>query len=182
MEQIKILFFVLSSFFGIEDGRIIADKTTITINPKSQKINIIQEDLFSIIKTEKDSTTIIEQWNDIIKLNEKKSYWSKDLDNFTGKNFSLKSTNKTIQAHLALNYLNEKNLRVMGIWYNTDKNEFSVNHIPQENLKTKEGELVGNYWVFKGDDTFSYTIEPFLQIPENYKKFKKPLKQIINKH
>lgn len=180
MEHIKIIFFFLSSFFGIEEGRIAADKTTVTIHPKSQEIEIIQENLFSIIQSEKDTIIVLEQWRKLVDTKEGTYSWAKDLDNFPVKKLILKATKETIQPHVNLKYLIAKDLSVMGIWYNEEKNQFSINHVPQENLKTKEGKLVDNYWVFNGDDTFSFTLEPFLQMLESYQKFKKPLNEIIN--
>ncbi len=179
MEQIKILFFVLGSFFGIEDGRIAADKTTVTVYPKSQEIEIIQENLFTVIQSEKDTIIVLEQWKKLMNAKQDTSSWAKDLDNFPVKNFTL-TRNNTIQPHVKLRYSIEKDLRVMGIWYNEEKNQFSINYIPQENLKTEEGKVAGNYWIFDGSTTFSFTIEPFLQMPEDYQKFKKPLSQIVN--
>lgn len=180
MEQIKILFFVLGSFFGIEDGRIAADKTTVTIDPKNQEIEIIQENLFAIIQSEKDTALGLEQWDKLFNWKERKTLWSKELDSFPVKNFTLIPKKKTIQPQLTLSYSNEKDLRALGIWYNAEKNQFSINHIPQENIKTENGKLEGNYWVFNGDSTFSFTIEPFLQMPESYQKFKRPLKELLN--
>ncbi|WP_417196561.1 hypothetical protein [Bizionia sp.] len=182
MEQIKILFFVLSSFFGINDSQIAAEKTTVIISPKSQEIEIIQENLFTVIQSEKDTTSVLEQWKKLVNAEADNTYaWAKDLENFPIKNLTLKSIKKNIQPHLKLNYSTEKDLRVMGIWYNKEKNQFFINHIPQQNLKTTDGKLVENYWIFDGANTFSFTIEPFLQMPENYKKFKKPLNEIVNK-
>lgn len=60
MEQIKILFFALASFFGIEDGRIASEKTTITVYPQNKEVEIIQEGLFTVIQTQKDSTLVLE--------------------------------------------------------------------------------------------------------------------------
>jgi len=182
MEQIKIIFFLLTSFFGMEDGRIAADKTTITIYPKNQKIEIIQENLFTVIQSEKDTTLVLEQWDKLLSWKEKKISWAKELDSFPVKNLTLRPIKKTIQPHLILTYSNEKDLRMMGIWYNPEKNQFSINHDPQENIKTKNGKLVGNYWVFNGDSTFSFTIEPFLQMPEKLKKLKTPIREILMKN
>ena len=39
MEVIKITFFVLGSFFGIENSRLAAEKVTVTINPPNQNNN-----------------------------------------------------------------------------------------------------------------------------------------------
>jgi len=182
MEQIKIIFFALASFFGIEDGRIAADKTTIIIYPKNQKIEIIQENLFTVIQSEKDTTLVLEQWDKLLSWKERKNSWAKELDSFPVKSFTLTPIKKTIQPHLMLTYSNEKDLQMMGIWYNAEKNQFSINHIPQQNIKTKNGKLLDNYWVFNGDSTFSFTIEPFLQMPQKYKKLKTPIWEILMKN
>ena len=179
MEQIKIILFVLTSFFGIKDGRIAADKTTVTINPKTQEIEIIQENLFTVIQSKKDRTLILEQWNQLKYWKERKISWAKELDSFPVKSLSFTTIKKTIQPHLVLTYSKEKDLRMLGISYNAEKNQFSINHIPEENIKTKSGELVDHYWVFNGDSKFSFTIEPFLQMPEKYKKLKMSIKEIL---
>lgn len=185
MEQIKILFFALASFFGIEDGRIASEKTTITIYPQNKKIEIIQEGLFTVIQTKKDSTLVLEQWNKILDVKRKNTAWSKELNNFPVKSFNLKTINNVIQPHLTLNYIKEKDLEALGIWYSEEKNEFSINNIPRDNIKTDDGKLKGNYWVFNAKNTITFTIEPFLQMPEDYKKLRRPLKELLqteNKH
>lgn len=182
MEQIKILFFALCTFFGIEDGRIYAEKTTITVSPKEQYIKIVQNDLFSIIRTEKDSLFTIQQWNSLTNLKDHRSIWAKELDNFEIKNHNLTDLESHSKPVLQLSYSNEKDLRAMGIWYDAEKKQFSINHIPQNNIKTEHGKLEGNYWVFSADSTFTFSLEPFKEIPEPYKKFKKPLKAIVLKN
>jgi len=180
MERIKIIFYVLTSFFGIEDGRIAADKTIITIYPENKEIEIIQEGLFSIMQTEKDSVLILQQWNKLSELKEGHTHWSKELDSFPVKNFDFTPIKNTVQPHLILKYSKEKDLRNLGIWYNEKKNQFSVNHIPQHNVKTSDGNLEGNYWIFNGERKFSFTIEPFLEMPESYRKLKRPLEEYIS--
>ncbi|MFL9831553.1 hypothetical protein ACSV4D_15190 [Flavobacterium sp. ARAG 55.4] len=180
MEQIKVIFFALASFFGIEDSRIAADKTTITIYPEKKEIEIIQEGLFSIVQTEKDSVLILEEWNKLSELKKGHTNWSGELDSFTMKSFDFTPVKNAIQPHLILKYSNEKDLRNLGIWYDENKNQFSVNHNEQDNLTTSDGNLEGNYWVFNGDHKFSFTLAPFLQMPENYLKFKRPLKELIS--
>ncbi|UAB80083.1 hypothetical protein INR76_08035 [Marixanthomonas sp. SCSIO 43207] len=180
MEQIKILFFALASFFGIENGRIASDKTTITIHPQDKEIEIIQEGLFTVIQTEEDKTITLKQWNKIVDAEEKHTLiWSKELKEFPVKKFNFTFNSKTIQPHITLKYTKEKDLRVLGIWYNEEKNEFSINNIPQNNIKTEDGKLEGNYWIFNSENTITFTIEPFLQMPEKYREFKKPLIELL---
>ena len=48
----------------------------------------------------------------------------------------------------------------MGIGYNAERNQFSINNISQQNIKSKNGKLIDNYWVFNGDSKFSFINEP----------------------
>lgn len=180
MESIKILFFILGSFFGMENVGIAADKTTVTIYPKKQEIEIIQENLFTVIQSEKDKALVLEQWDKLFYWKEKNTPLAKELDNFNVKSFTFTIPKETIQPHLTLSYSKQKDLQAMGIWYNEEKNQFSINHIPEQNIKTKNGKLEDNYWIFKGESTFSFTIEPFLQMAEKYKTHKHSLKDIVD--
>lgn len=173
MEEIKIIFFALASFFGIEGGRFAAEKTTIVVNPVDKKIEVIQEKLFTLVQSEKDSLEVLEQWNKMFFRNEKKTLWAVELDSFPVKKVSFNSETKW--PSLTLYYSDPKDLKVMGIWNNDQKNQFSINHIPKYNLKTKDGKLVGNYWVFNSEKTFSFTIEPFIGMTDNYKRIKQPI-------
>ena len=181
MEQIKILFYLLTSFFAFEKGHIAADKTTVTVHPDKQEIVIVQEGLFTVIQSEKDSTLVLEQWDNIFHWKENNTSWAKDLDSFSVKSFELTDTQNTIKPNIILKYSDEESLRALGIWYNPEKNQYSINHIPEHNLKTKVGELNGNYWNFEGGNAFSFTLEPFLQMPERYQKSKVPLNELLGK-
>lgn len=181
MEQIKILFFLLTSFFAFEEGHIAADKTSVTVYPDKQKIEIVQEGLFTVIQSEKDSTTVLEQWDQIVHWKKKKTSWAKDLDSLTIKNFDLTDAQNTIRPHITLKYSNKEDLRALGIWYNPEKNQYSITHIPEQNIKTEEGKLDGNYWYFDSDGPFSFTMEPFLQMHEKYQKSKIPLNELLAK-
>ncbi|AWG21520.1 hypothetical protein FFWV33_08245 [Flavobacterium faecale] len=181
MEEIKILFFALTSFFGIEDARFAADKVTITIHPEKQEIEIIQENLFAVIQSEKDSIMVVEQWNKIRNRNESQTIWANELDSFHSKSFKLIDVENTIQPHILLKYSSNEDLSVMGIWYNAENNQYAINNIPQQNIKTNSGKLNGNYWYFDAASTFSFTEEPFSDMPENYRKLKIPLKELLKK-
>lgn len=179
MEQIKIIFFALASFFGIENGNIAAEKTTVTVHPKIKKIEIIQEKLFTIVQNENDSKLALNQWNEILSARVNNKNWSTELNNFPEKNLQINTSKNEIQPHIALNYKEENDLKVLGIWYNEKSNTFSINNIPHQHITTSDGKLEGNYWFFNDDTTFSFTIEPFMQMPEDYKILKKSLDHIL---
>ncbi|QIE58231.1 hypothetical protein G5B37_01205 [Rasiella rasia] len=179
MEQIKVIFFALASFFGIEDGRIAADATTVTINPQKKEIVIIQEDLFSVIQNEKDKAIALVQWDALLHYKELNMTWAKELASLESKTLIISPKKDIIQPRLTFTYTNEKDLRGLGIWYNAEKDEFSINHVPRYNLSTDNGHLSGNYWVFQGNKTFSFTLQPFLEMPEQYKNFKQPISELL---
>ncbi len=180
MEQIKIIFFVLASFFNTEDGRIVADKTTVTVHPENKELVIVQENLFAIIRTEEDTPSVLKEWDQLSQWKENKLSWAAELDSFATKNFTVIKSSDAIQPQLTLAYTNEKQLRELGIWYDAEKNQFSINHNPNYNIKTETGTLDGNYWVFNGESPFSFSVAPFLDIPEQYLQFKKPLLELVN--
>tara|TARA_B100000768_G_scaffold180463_1_gene200487 strand:- start:34070 stop:34627 length:558 start_codon:yes stop_codon:yes gene_type:complete len=182
MQDIKIIFCVLSSFFGMEDAKIAADKTTVTINPKEQYIEIIQENLFVFTESENDTSLAFKSWDNLVNWKERNIPWAKELDSFSHKSLKFTQRKKTIRPLLKLSYSNEYDLMEMGISFSAEENKFYLVDNPSYNIKTKNGSIVENYWVFNGDNAFSFTIEPFLRLPEKYQKLKHPLKELLVKH
>jgi len=179
MEQIAIIFFVLTSFLGMEDNTIAADKTTVTVYPRRQILEITQQDLFAIVHSNADATHVRKQWSHILANSQQGTGWAKVLTPFPSKTITLATLNNQVQPQLTLSYNDEKDLRAMGIWYDADKNHFSINHVPRDDLQTIDGKLIGNYWVFNADKPFSFTLEPFKALPQVYQNLKQPLTQIL---
>ncbi|MBR9853817.1 MAG: hypothetical protein GYB37_04460, partial [Algicola sp.] len=171
--------FISPAYFEIEDSFFFSSRRRHTIYPDSKEIEIIQERLFTVIQTEKDSALVVGQWNKIIAEEGKNVAWSKELGSFPVKSYNYELLKNKIRPHLIFNYSKEEDLRVFGIWYNKEKKQFSINNIPKHNIKTNDGQLENNYWVFSAEDKVVFTIEPFLQMPDNYKKLKKPLKELL---
>lgn len=163
MEQIKVVFFAILSFFNVENGRIAATKTTVTVDTTSQTLQIQQENLFSITKNESETKVVVDQWNHFITMMDKDSAWSEDLKSFTDKKVQIDTIEEGILPKITLSYSNTNDLRVLGIWFNELRNDYSINNVTAQNLKTSDGVLDGNYWVFKGDQVFSFTLEPFFR-------------------
>ncbi|WP_271406821.1 hypothetical protein [Tenacibaculum soleae] len=178
MEQVKIILFVLGTFFGINNSKIGAEKTTVIIDPKKEQVEIIYENLVSFIKSETDKNLILEQWYQLNNMKGEKRSWAKELDNFSNKKITFTTEENRIEAHLILNYVNIEDLRVIGVDYNSDKNQFSIYNNSRYNINSMSGKLVEGYWQFN-NSKFSFTIEPFLQMSEYYKKLKKPLINLI---
>ncbi|WP_036156874.1 hypothetical protein [Maribacter forsetii] len=179
MEQIKIIFFLIGSFFGIENSRIASDKTIVTIYPEKHKIEIVQENLFTIIQTEKDTALILAQWEQLANWKENKLPWAKELENFTNKNVTIENNEGAIAPRISFNYTDEDDLRALGIWYNKEKNQYSINNIPREHTTSENGKLEGNYWIFEGNSKFSFAIEAFIDLPNEFKKSKLAITEIF---
>ncbi|SHJ09566.1 hypothetical protein SAMN04488096_10849 [Mesonia phycicola] len=179
MEEFKIILFLISTFFGIEGGRVVADKTTVSIYPEKQEVEIIQENLFTVLEEDYNAETVIKQWRKIEEAQTNENLWREDLKNFTNKQLILRD-NKEIKPQIKLTYTNKEDLEELGIWYNEEQSQFSINHLPQEMIKTEEGVLKGNYWYFDANRKFTFTIQPFLKMPEKYKKIKKSINSIVD--
>ncbi len=187
MELITILFFALSSFFTQEHSPIIADKTTVTIQPQSQQIKITQENLFTIIHKDDDLKVVEEQQTALFSKAQQNTAWAKELNRFTDKTITFSSTDNQLNAHITLTYHDKTDLRALGVWYDAQHNQFSINHVPNDNLQTKDGQRLGNYWVFGGGKAFSFTLEPFEALPTDYKstdyqKYSIPIAVILDEN
>ena len=168
MEPIKIFFFALASFFGVENQRILADKTTVTVYPQKKQIEIVQENIFAFVLNAKDLQLAQEEWSNVYHYKQNGKKWSQELAYFSDKKIEFSENEKGKIAKITLTYTHPNDMTVMGIWYNEDENQFAMNYIP-EHLKTKDGKKNGIFWNFGGNKNFSFTIEPFKTIPKNRK-------------
>ena len=173
MEVIKIAFFVLGVFFG-ENSRIGAEKTTVTVNPKEQKVTIVQENIFALIVKEGDSLQVSSELKKIIARN-----WRKEIETYPSKSCTFYVTdNGNLNAKIILNYPSEKELKDFALDFNQETKEFSLINIPDWNVETEDGALKGNYWRFSADDSFTFVVTPFKNMPDKFKSVKRNLKPI----
>lgn len=171
MEILKIVvFFLLGSFFGVDNVQLGAEKTTVTINPNNKTISIVQENLFGVIENETDSLALLEEIEAI-----EKGHWTDDLKNFKLKKAKiyLTKTNK-INAKIKLKYKKIEDLNAFGIKLN-DKGNYSFIDFPKWNYATKDGEKTEHHWVFGADKPFTFTVSPMEDMPEKYKPYIKDL-------
>lgn len=119
MQEIKILFFIVGSFFGFNQGQIISEKTTITINPSEKTIFILQENLVSIIQQESDSLSVA---SELLKISKTDAKWESEFNNYSKKDieFYTPEDSKTLNAKLELTYATLDDLVAFGINVNED--------------------------------------------------------------
>ncbi|MUU77712.1 hypothetical protein [Winogradskyella endarachnes] len=173
MQEIKILLFIVGSFFGFNQGQIISEKTTVTINPSEKNIFILQENLVSIIQQESDSLSVTSELLEISKTDAK---WESEFNEYSKKSieFYTSEDTKTLNAKLALTYATIEDLVAFGINVNAE-GEFSMTNFPKFQIETTDGILNDRYWNFKTDQPFTFTLEPLTSLPEKYKTSVKSL-------
>lgn len=173
MEVIKIVFFVLGVFFG-ENSRIGAEKTSVTVNPKEQIVTIVQENIFALIVKEEDSIQVSSELKKIVARN-----WRKEIEPYPSKSCTFYATGDgNLNAKIILNYPSEKELKDFALDFNEETNRFSLINIPNWNVETEDGTLKGNYWKFRADDSFTFVVTPFKNMPKKFKNAKRNLRPI----
>ena len=173
MEEIKILFFVVGAFFGVNQSQIVAEKTTVTINPEEKTITILQENLISVIQKESDSISLSAE---LLKISDTETQWTSEFDTYSKKEkeFFTSEDNKTLNLKLKLTYTSNDDLKDFGININDD-GEFSMTNFPKSHILSNDGTLNDRYWHFKTDQPFTFTLEPLTDLPEKYSAFIKSL-------
>ncbi|WBX99486.1 hypothetical protein [Chryseobacterium gambrini] len=169
MEPIKIFFFAMASFFGIENQRILSGKTQVKVYPKEYRIEVVQQKIFALTPTENDRQLAKKEWEELYNLKSPNRQWSEELNYFSDKKIEFSESKKEITAKITLNYSHPNDMAVMGIWYDENKDRFIMNYIPEHRLKTKDGKRDGIFWNFDGNRNFSFTITPFATVPKNKK-------------
>lgn len=167
MEIIKILFFAIGSFFGIENSRIASEKVLIQIDPNKKTILITQYNLFSIAQSKEDDLKVQQEFSTI---QEKEAKWISELEDFPLKSVQFSGTaDSVINAQIVLHYNKKSDLELFGIDY-SQEGHYSLVNFPNWHLKSSNTELKGNYWIFEDDNTFNFTLEPFKDTPFEYKE------------
>ncbi|MDR7127907.1 hypothetical protein J2X69_000235 [Algoriphagus sp. 4150] len=159
MEQIKLVFFLFGSFFGIEDSYIIAERTDVKIDTQNHVIDIYQKNVYTIIVSEEDSIAVSEELfrigNPAAK--EKSFLWAEELNSYACKTFDIRSDseNEKLDISLNLKYDTPEQLRDFAVNYVEEEGTYAIVNIESLNIETTTGELRGNYWYFKDEISFS---------------------------
>ncbi len=179
MTPIKIILFILASFFRVENGKTAADRTTVTVSPKIKEVEIVLENLFAFIHSKEDSVQVVEEWSRLYNKEEKGVIWTEVLDDYPVKEIAFVSVENEIHPQLTLSYSEVSYLKELEIEYNSESNQYSIENPLEYHISTNDGELIDDHWVFGGDSAFSFIIEPFLDLPDEYQELKRPLKELL---
>lgn len=172
MELLKITFFTIGSFLGIENNFIASEKVIVTINPIEQTIHITQYNLFSLTHTNSDTEKLKIE---VKTLQKKPTSWREELAEYPIKTLKFDIVSGNLNTHVSLQYNAPKGLKDYAISYDTEKNQYAFINIPRWNLQTNDGKIEGNYWFFDADKPFTFSLKPFINMPEEFKAYKKNL-------
>ncbi|WP_353184060.1 hypothetical protein [Parapedobacter lycopersici] len=172
MNPINILFFVLASFMGMEDARIVSRKVSVTFNPATKTIEIAQEDLFSIIVMPEDSVAVVNELQRILVIAQ---HGEKAGENgFTIEKVSLHSSNLLLNADIQVSYTDPESLEKAGIGFDAATG-FSMINIPDWNIRSSTAVLEGNYWTWPPDKPVTFVMEAFEHLPEGYAEYRRSI-------
>lgn len=177
MEVIKIIFFALGTFFGVEDSTIMAEETAVHIDIAEQIITVDQRDVFALVSNEKDSLKIRNTLYRIgnSQAQEKRLTLKEKFDTYAWSTSEIVSRKETKQLDIKLKckYVSKEQLKDFGIDYVEKDSSYAMINIPAWNIKTTTGALRDNYWYFK--DSISFTLSPAKDMPKKYLPLKKGL-------
>lgn len=165
METIKLVFFVLGVFFGIETTSVVAEKTIVTVDPISNVMEIQLKNLLAVYPKENDPTLVEKEFSEIYA---KKDRWNSLFDAYLKKSIVYNSPKKgVIDATITLKYSEPEDLKIFAIDINPE-GKYSFINIPQWNVETTDGIKNSYYWNFEPNATFSFSLSPLENVPENY--------------
>lgn len=169
MNPISILFYALASFMGVEHPLIVSNQVLVTINPVDKIINIVQEDLFSIVMASADSSAVEEEWRHILKFEQGKEHNGLIIEQLTWD-----SHEGRLNVSLRVRYTDSKILEEAGIYYNEDSGYALIN-IPDWHIRSTDATLDGNYWVWQADRQVTFTLSALNNIPQEIVAYKQSM-------
>lgn len=184
MIEIKVLVYILCSFFNTDEARILAETTVVSVDPLEKKVEILFEETFAIIKTNEDFAATKVHLDSIVKWSETNSNWSNELDIFLSKNLEITYESygdTTIPKSFAieLKYENEHDLEVFGIWFDEVNNQFSINYTTDINMTSDNSTSDGKYIYFDASETFTFIMKPYNNIFADFQEYKLPISEIL---
>lgn len=167
MDPITILFFSLASMLGVEDSRIVSRKATVTIHPLDKTFVVNQEDLFSIMMMPEDSLTVADELHHILAFDHTET--DDTASGLIVDHIQLSKNGQQLDAKITGHYTDLNAFAETGISIDSlSTPEFSLINIEDWNIRSSDGVLEGNYWVWPAGKPFTFTMEAFEHIPAAY--------------
>ncbi|MCH7397012.1 hypothetical protein MM236_03390 [Belliella sp. DSM 107340] len=175
MIEIRIIFFILGTFFGIDNSNILSESVQVEIDPESKTVIVYHKGLYTFIKDEEEIIIVLQELEILRNLNQvihTEEIQSNGQDTYDWIELELMSNkdDEKLDAKLQLKYKDDEFLESMGISYSVKDKAYTMINFESDNIQSSVGELNGNRWYFK--EKLIFTIEPF-EIEPNIEVVKK---------
>lgn len=170
MEPINLVFFALATLFGNTDSRVVCNRVLVNITPAQKTIEIIQENIFSVYISEEDSLAVASELKTLAQL-QKNPLGIVEGFSVVKFNMSVGADNK-LNATIVLKYDDAMKLKGFGI--DSTEEGYYLPSVPaweiQSTVVPKD-----NFLLFPPLKPFHFSMQPFLNMPAEYKDKKTEL-------
>lgn len=172
MIEIKLLFFILGSFFMLEQPNLFAEKVKVYLDPVKKEVRIEQ---YGLLSSEIESD--IAKTEEYRKIKNNQVNWVKETDSFTNKRVEWHLSDKEPKVVIHFNYTNPADLEAMGIYAKDDE----VSVFEYENMKILAGKPTEeeNFVTFNNKELIAFEldfpVDNFVEIQGGKKVIRKDL-------
>jgi len=172
MIEIKLLFFILGSFFMLEQPNLFAEKVKVYLDPVKKEVRIEQ---YGLLSSEVESD--IAKTAEYGKIKNNEVNWVKETDSFTNKRVEWHLSDKEPKLVIHFNYTNPADLEAMGIYAKEDE----VSVFEFENMKILAGKPTEeeNFVTFNNKELIAFEldfpVDNFVEIQAGKKVIRKDL-------
>ena len=172
MIEIKLLFFILGSFFMLEQPNLFAEKVKVYLDPVKKEVRIEQ---YGLLSSEVESD--IAKTAEYGKIKNNEVNWVKETDSFTNKRVEWHLSDKEPKLVIHFNYTNPADLETMGIYAKEDE----VSVFEFENMKILAGKPTEeeNFVTFNKKELIAFEldfpVDNFVEIQAGKKVIRKDL-------
>ena len=173
MIEIKLLFFILGSFFLLEQPNLFAEKVKVYLDPVKKEVRIEQ---YGLLSSEIESD--IAKTEEYRKIKNNQVNWVKETDSFTNKRVEWHLSDKEPKLVIHFNYSNPADLEAMGIYAKDDE----VSVFEYENMKILAGKPTEeeNFVTFNNKELIAFEltfpVENFVELKDGKKLIRNDLR------
>lgn len=151
MNEVKIFFIIIGTFFMREQPSLVAEKAVISVDPIKKQVVIVQKNLISTIEEQS-----VQKTEEFQKLKNKELNWANELSLFKNKEISIQENGNSVSLTVSFNYDKPEDLSLINIDYN--ESQFAT--FMDEKIKGLTGDfhVEEPYLVFKENKSFSFEV------------------------
>lgn len=159
MIPINVIFHVLLSFFGQRDSLIACSKVTITLEPAHSTLLVVQEDLFGIAVSPRDTQAVLQDLSNLMAavedpfLQRQNGYRIEEAELYS-------PDGRRLDARIRIRWENIAVLQDFGI-HPTADGRLAMVDIREQGIRAPDATKEGNYLMFNGNSASVITMEPY---------------------